>query len=292
MKLIKHMSILDKSIKKIESTLENRKEISTVYFKDGSKQIIEDDDVNYEFKNSNIDCSVSIGIEDYIPDKYKDIIPINDLSEEQKLDESLICKETSITENGEQIITTYFSDGNEVETHKSGEPFTSYFDLIKKIRKYHSNNIDDIKKCLLLCEVSFKILPYLTECYRIDKSSIPPEIPCRDFAPTLYSYIGKFEDAKKAIEKCISAKAMSKEDAENNLSLIAQNKNYTLNVLQVIKESPHFYQRNIYKTLPKIPKSWISEFLYYTPLVIREPFKNSYHLTLNNDAIKESDISI
>ena len=64
MKLIKHMSILDKSIKKIESTLENRKEISTVYFKDGSKQIIEDDDVNYEFKNSNIDCSVSIGIED------------------------------------------------------------------------------------------------------------------------------------------------------------------------------------------------------------------------------------
>ena len=111
---------------------------------------------------------------------------------------------------------------------------------------YHETDED---KIIRTCERDLKLLPEFMAPYISAGFSAPRELVCRDLLPDLYMQLGKWDKAKKAIEKCIAAKAYYPEDGSNILADFESYKKVSIETLSYIQQNPGCLQRNIYKAM-------------------------------------------
>ena len=201
--------------------------------------------------------------------------------------------EVSMTRYGQKEWMAFTKDGSTAQGGLSGEPFISYGDnseaptgmaeIAKKsdaMRLYISN----VHKKMTL-------LPYVIKCekYFHRGMSIGLNLYCDNNAVKFYAYLGRYDDAISFVNKYIDFGVFNDNEGIAVIKILEQEKSYTLDLLTFIQSNPGFYQRKISKELPNMPKDWRTDFLYFSPLINREPVKGSYYLYLNEDEILKSD---
>ena len=216
----------------------------------------------------------------------------------------VIKKQKIVRQNGEAKTKTYYSYGpNFINYHSDWLLFDRYREISSLLEDYKRNIYERIN----LLENSYDIIKY--ECkyhskYRKSSNVKEYDIACINelyidyvnssniskLGPVLYLLIGRFTEAERCVKKFMLLNAYdSPAIGKAIIDDIEVHKKYICRLVSFVKYNPGFYQRNIYKMLPDIPKDWLSGYLYYGKILNRVPYKNSYHLYLNDEVFNNSE---
>ena len=139
-------------------------------------------------------------------------------------------------------------------TGEMGEPFATYFRLSDEIK-----NSRDINAKLAACEESFKILPEFVRLWMKDSKKLPDSIMCRDVAPVLYARLGRWVEARAAINKCRFAGAYE-DGGKGALAHLERYRAAAERALEFLKNNPGYKQKDLYKALPDVDRDCLKEF--------------------------------
>lgn len=107
----------------------------------------------------------------------------------------------------------------------------------------------DVEKKLYYCEESFKILPAVIKLFIDRDNALPSHILCRDTGPWLYMRLGRFNDARRAIQLCIDCNAYYPETGNEEIAFLNSYENAANIATDFIRKNPGFLQRKIYDAL-------------------------------------------
>lgn len=243
-------------------------------------------------------------VESFFDDEYEDGLCCDEKLDRKKMLSRTIIKQKIVRQNGDEEIKTYYSYG---PSEIVGGSDTLLYDRFFEITRLLRDNKADIHERINALENSFIIMRYMA---KYDSLSVnlnkerKYKISCIDelnfdcmqtvyiskSGPLLYLLLGRFKDAERCAKEFMSLNAYGTPEIEEAVMRDIQiHKKYISRLVSFIKDNPGFYQRNIYKTLTDIPKDWLIECLYYIKLLNRIPYKNSYHLYLNDEIFNSSD---
>ncbi len=170
-------------------------------------------------------------------------------------------------------------------THPNSSRSPSYPDSRQLTDKFYalSRQIESEKNIyakLNACEESYKLLSQFVQLCLKEDDELPPLINCRDIGPELYMRLGDWENAKKAINICIAAKAYYPDSGEYALENLEDYKRVAGQILEFLQMNPGFLQKDIYKAMAFNPddKDIAMHFLRYSMQIEKEPYNKTYQL--------------
>lgn len=243
-------------------------------------------------------------VESFFDDEYEAGLCCDEKLNREKMLSRTIIKQKIVRQNGDEEIKTYYSYG---PSEIVGGSDTLLCDRYFEITKLLQDNKADIHERINALENLFIVMKYMAKYDRLSvnlNKERKYNISCIDglsfdcmqtmniskSGPLLYLLLGRFTDAERCAKEFMSLNAYGTPEIEEAVIRDIQiYKKYVSRLVSFIKSNPGFYQRNIYKTLTDIPKDWLKECLYYIKLLNRIPYKNSYHLYLNDEIFNSSD---
>lgn len=157
-----------------------------------------------------------------------------------------------------------YPDGSFYAECGVGEPFETYFRLSEIIDKSK-----DIEERLAACEASYKILPRFVRAWLKDSDRLPDTILCRDVGVELYLRLGRWKDARNAIEKCAGA-GVYDDDGAAMFDYYERYKHTAELALVFLKANEGYLQKNIYRALPDADQECLRKFTRSSLLIRKE----------------------
>ena len=171
-----------------------------------------------------------------------------------------------------------FSELEKWETWDTGHMIEMFFELSGKIQAGK-----EVLPKIEACEKSYKILKPVIKFFKQDPDGLPPVIYCREYGPSLYSRLGNWEDAERAIKICIEAEAYDDpEDGQTELDYLSACKEVGQAAINFIQNNPGYLQKNIYVALSRdigeenIPI--LKNFMRDSYVFHKQPYKGSNKL--------------
>lgn len=145
-----------------------------------------------------------------------------------------------------------------------GEPFKTFFRLSEIIDKSKA-----IEERLAACEATYKILPQFVRAWLKDSERLPDTILCRDVGIELYLRLGRWEEARNAIEKCAVA-GVYDDDGKAAIEHFQKYKEAAETALKFLTLNPGYLQKNIYRALPDVDQECLKKFTRSSMLIRKE----------------------
>lgn len=146
---------------------------------------------------------------------------------------------------------------------------SKFFELSEKLANAGLSMQDKIA----FCEESLPYLPKVVSQWRKQVGELPPCIRCRDMGPELYMRLGRWKDARRMINTCISCHAYdTAQDGKARIEYLETYQATAETALQFLTENPGFLQRKIYKTLEgKVDLECLKHFTRCSCQIRKEP---------------------
>lgn len=157
-----------------------------------------------------------------------------------------------------------------------------YFKLQENMRSISKTNCSDeeIKLYFDSGEKILSILDKVVDRFIEEWGETPPTMYCRDELPDMYMRYGKWNEARRTIDRCYEVKILTPSERNSQYSWINNCEIAAKEVVNHLKEYPGTIQREIYSRLHYVDKDALKWVIRNYKQIVKVKYKNTNKLFL------------